>query len=302
MTGSKLQVVLAEKGSSKAGITLRSMCAGAGYTLDVVIAQTGRDLTQELFAHSPDLALVDLSLLQPDAPRQLGSLHSAHPAIPLILFADPADRACAAECLSMGAADFLLEGFMDERTMTRVLHSAVGQGLTNKMKHRAADGYCGKAIDAAGRKAGSESTCSPGSAEAAGVLWIWLYGWELARDPSASAEVDRILGEMGDLLRMSIRKEDLTRRLEGGGFAVHLQCVRETDHETIRRRLLARLKDYQSAFAPASRGEISISVRSSFDAPKVLASPWALEDTKARDAVKPRRKIQETDNESRGSK
>lgn len=86
-----------------------------------------------LQAYSPDVALLDLSLLQPEAVNYLRALYLAHSSIPFILFAEADDRNSAVECLSMGARDFLLEGYMDERTVARVLKSAVGSREETEM-------------------------------------------------------------------------------------------------------------------------------------------------------------------------
>ncbi len=74
-------------------------------------------MVHTLPAHCPDVALIDLSLLQPDAPARILLLHDANPSIPLSLVADSADKDCAVSCLSTGAKDFMLEGFIDERTV-----------------------------------------------------------------------------------------------------------------------------------------------------------------------------------------
>ena len=126
MAARRLRVLLAEKRLSETGIILRSICAGAGWTLEVAYVGAKEELPDALQAHCPDVALLDLSLLQPDAPLQVSVLSRTSLRVPLILFAEPADKPCAVECLSAGARDYLLEGFMDERTVARVLRSVVG--------------------------------------------------------------------------------------------------------------------------------------------------------------------------------
>ena len=128
MTEHRLRVLIAEKRLTEAGIILRSICAEAGWALEVMYVEMKEELGKALKAHSPDVALLDLSLLQPDAVSEVHVLHLANQDVPFILFAEPADQECAVECLSMGARDFLLEGYMDERTVARVLQFAVGEG------------------------------------------------------------------------------------------------------------------------------------------------------------------------------
>jgi DNA-binding response OmpR family regulator len=126
MTARRLRVLIAEKRLTEAGIILRSICAGAGCALEVIYIEMKEELSEALKRHRPDVALLDLSLLQPDAVSEIRVLQLANQDVPFILFADPTDQECAVKCLSMGARDFLLEGYMDERTVARVLKFAVG--------------------------------------------------------------------------------------------------------------------------------------------------------------------------------
>jgi DNA-binding NarL/FixJ family response regulator len=128
MSERRLRVLLAEKRLSETAIILRSLCAEAGWILEMVLVSDREEVGTALKAHCPDVALVDLSLLQPEAAAHLGRLHLASLAIPIILFAEPADEVFAVECLSVGARDYLLEGFMDERTVAHVLQSAMSGG------------------------------------------------------------------------------------------------------------------------------------------------------------------------------
>lgn len=129
MATSTLRVLLAEQEFSETGLTLRSLCAEAGWGLEIVFVDDRSDLAQALGTHCPDVAFLQLALLQPDAPHALRVLRRFSPAIPFILFADPADTDSVVSCLSVGAQDFMLEGFMDERTMARALRSLVKQPI-----------------------------------------------------------------------------------------------------------------------------------------------------------------------------
>jgi len=124
-----LRVLLAESGINETGMTLRAQCAGSGCAVELIYVGRGADLGHALGTCHPDLAIVELSLLQPDAADQLQSLHSAHPAIPLILLADPADKEIAMKCLSSGATDFLLEGYM-----ARSLLQATSRSRTARLR------------------------------------------------------------------------------------------------------------------------------------------------------------------------
>ena len=120
-----LRVLLAERGFSETGITLRALCAETGRSLELYMVSEHTSLDHALQAYCPDAALLDLSLLQPDPPAAVRVLHQNHSFIPLIVFAAPADKDSAVMCLEAGAKDYMLEGFMDVRTLDRVLHAAI---------------------------------------------------------------------------------------------------------------------------------------------------------------------------------
>lgn len=125
MAERRLRIVLGEKRISGAGIILRSTCAEVGWSLELVLVETREEVGPALAAHCPEVALLDLTLLQPDAVTFLSVLHRANRFIPIILFAEPADKECAVQCLAVGARDYLLEEHLDERTVARVLKTVV---------------------------------------------------------------------------------------------------------------------------------------------------------------------------------
>jgi CheY-like chemotaxis protein len=125
MATRRLRALLAEKRLSETGIILRSICADVGWILELVFVGTREAVQEAVGAHQPDLVLLDLALLQPDAAAYVHHLHLENKKVPLIVFGEPAEKACAEACLAAGARDYLLEGFMDERTVHRVLQAAV---------------------------------------------------------------------------------------------------------------------------------------------------------------------------------
>lgn len=125
MAARRLRVLFAEKRISGAGLMVRAMCAEAGWDLELVFVGAKEEIGAAMAAHCPDVALLDLTLLQPDAPSFVSVLNRANRSVPIILYAESADKDNAANCLGMGAKDYLLEGFLDERTVALVLRSAV---------------------------------------------------------------------------------------------------------------------------------------------------------------------------------
>jgi len=219
-----LRVLLAEKRLSEAGIILRSICAEAGWALELIYVATREELGEALQAYSPDVALLDLSLLQPEAANYLRALYLAHSSIPFILFAEADDKSSAVECLSMGARDFLLEGYMDERTVARVLKSAVGSREETEMRATVyADSETGFAL----------------SAE--------LETDEETKDQMESGASDGVMHGLLKVLKRNVRARDQVVPGRRGQIKLVLSDTNENYHEIIVERIRARVKAYQNA-------------------------------------------------------
>ena len=122
---SRLRILLAEKRLTEVGIVVRSICAEAGWTLELAYAGSREEIEGKLRGRDADLAILDLALLQPDAAHQVSVLNAANPRVPLVVSGIAADRNCAVECLAQGAQDVLLEGFIDDKTVRRVLQEVL---------------------------------------------------------------------------------------------------------------------------------------------------------------------------------
>jgi len=91
----------------------------------LVNSNSTSELEQGLCSHSFDVALLDLSVLQPDAAASMSVLRWAFPSLPIVLFVNLADNQGVAECLAMGARHFLLKEFRNEKTIIGALQPAV---------------------------------------------------------------------------------------------------------------------------------------------------------------------------------
>lgn len=252
----RLRVLLAEKGFSETGLTLRSLCAEAGWSLDLVFVHARPDLAQALQSHCPDVAFLQLSLLQPDAPSRLRVLHLSYPSIPFILFADSADIACAVSCLSMGANDLMLEGFMDVRTMARVLRSA----------------FDGRPVETL------EALPMPSSREMHSVVTLDAQPAPFpkqgaTRDQALSVRIEkldhlkvqmgdqafeRISQELAQTLRRAVRHKDLLVPVSLGKWLVYFSGIEEAAGTAILLRIRARLNSFRPSSACANHIVVSV--------------------------------------------
>jgi len=82
-------------------------------------------LLEALQKHRPDVALLQVLVLQPDPAATVSHLHECTPEVAPIIWADPADRDLAVKCIQAGAKDYMLEGFVDARTLHRIVRTAI---------------------------------------------------------------------------------------------------------------------------------------------------------------------------------
>jgi CheY-like chemotaxis protein len=125
MTGKKFRVLLAETAPGEAAESLRWLYPGPESALELSVVSTLPTLVATIELASPETIFFDLALGKPDPLEAVRRVHCAAPAIPLVVFADVADKSNAVRCVSEGAIDYLLKGFMDTRTMERVPRTAL---------------------------------------------------------------------------------------------------------------------------------------------------------------------------------
>ena len=227
MGASRLRMLLAESGLTETELALRSLCVEWGRVLELVRVESGAELEQALRAHCPDIALLKLSLLQPEAARQLRVLQENSPSIPFILLTEPADNVSAETCHALGAADYLVEGYMDKRTMNRVLSSA--------MEGRLALAWS------------AELELGPGWTRPGRQEWMFtvtLGDTERMRDWLGGPEVaGRVFGTVAEVVRKCVRSTDDVEASTGGELVVRMRNLDKSRSARVQKRIEERLKN-----------------------------------------------------------
>lgn len=248
MAARRLRVLLAENRHSETGIILRSLCAGAGWALEVNFVGARADLAHALATHRPEVALLDLSLLQPDAPAHLRVLHRTCPSVPLILFAEPADEACAVQCLSMGATDFLLEGFMDERTMSRALHSAISPAAASVPTQSSPDSTGHSSMYSPSLPVTRPSPPPCVTSGQLCILCVTVENLDHLQFWMGTLAVDRMLQEMLQVLKKCVRATDRVVSVSQFQLQITLHNVSGSCSSAILQRVRARVESHAPIF------------------------------------------------------
>jgi len=237
---SRLRVLLAESGLTEAGVTLRSLCAETGRALELRFVTNRDNLQLALRDFRPDVALLSLSLLQPDPPTTIYSLHQSLPHIPLILFANAADKELATACLQVGATDYMLEGFMDERTLGRALQAALHppHGL------------------ALPRDPQSSAVSDPAAIPPV-LLCVHLTNFESLRAVEGALVADGALQRVAVQLQKCVRRGDRIAHVAPDKFLVAVADSSETSLLAVYRRITSRFCPENQLCAPT----LALSVR-----------------------------------------
>ena len=138
MIKKKLRILLAEGDPAETTAALRELYPEAQDGLELTIVSTIPTLIASLEIVNPEVIFVDLSLARPDPLEAGRRVHRSAPEVPLIVLADGSHKNCATQSLSQGALDYLLKGFIDTRTLKRVLRQALAhnklEGLADLLR------------------------------------------------------------------------------------------------------------------------------------------------------------------------
>jgi PleD family two-component response regulator len=236
-----LRVLLAEDGFTDTDITLRSLCADTGQTLELFFVSTRTALPSALRDFHPDVSFLALSLLQPDPPGAVRSLHLAIPDVPLILFADPADSEVAAQCLQAGAADYILEGYMDVRTLDRVLRLALLVNQTASPLPVSRHPVTGLPDNSALLHCPEFSLYPCCLAAPRRLLAVRLANYEIIRTVAGSRAADDALRQFAGLLQKCVRRCDLVAHVAPGNFVIAIPDATVSCLASIQRRITSRV-------------------------------------------------------------
>ena len=246
MTDLPVRVLLAEGGTREASISLRTFSGPAGRCEQMYLMSESTSLLEALQKHRPDIALLQMSVLQPDPPGTVRNLHERVPDVALILWADAADKEIAVKCIHAGATDYLVEGFMDKRTVDRVLRTAITAKAAVRTPEKAQEsGAIGArhAVHAAGGHLG-EQTGLTGSAVR---ICVEVRNFRMVRKRDGRLVAEELLQRIAQTLRKGVRASDAVALNAAGEFVITLQDTVATSLPVLRRRIAARLFPFQQS-------------------------------------------------------
>src|SRR5450432_1024981 len=176
MTQKKIRILLAEGESSETTKILESLFPESTGGLDLTVVSSMATLIPTVKVIDPEIIILDLQLSMRDPLDAVHLVHRSAPGIPLVVLADPSQKQYAAQSLSEGAMDYVLKGFINQRTLGRVLRDALErntfEGLADLLRDPMTGLYTREGLLTMGTRSQEEAQRTGGSL----VLICALFG------------------------------------------------------------------------------------------------------------------------------
>jgi DNA-binding NarL/FixJ family response regulator len=246
MRDAPLKVLLAEGGSSEASVSLRTFSTATGRCEQLYLAPRSTSLLEAFQKHRPDVALLQMLVLQPDPAATVRHLHECAPEVALIIWAEPADKELAVNCIQAGARDYMLEGFVDARTLDRILRTAILAKAGVHLPEEAQE-FSANAVKRCVPAAEDHPMERPGLAGSEARLRIAVRNFRILREQNERFAIEELLQRIAQTLRKSVRASDSVSANGAGQFVVALQDTEASSLPIVRRRIAARLLPFQQS-------------------------------------------------------
>jgi len=261
MTRKKFRVLLAESAPGEAEESLRALYPGPDSTLQLNIVSTLSTLVATIDLAAPETIFFDLSLGQPDPLDAVRRIHRAAPGIPLIVFADVADKSCASRSITEGAIDYLLKGFMDAHTLERVLRTALEsntlEGLADLLRDEPTGLHNRDGFMTLGTRSLEGAMRSGGTLV---LLCALIENYSSLREELGSHGIEQAVRETAVLVASCFRRSDFLARLGDAQFAALAVDAAEPSAPVLRQRVESRLAIHNQSRQPSGRLALRLSV------------------------------------------
>jgi len=185
-------------------------------------------------------------VLQPDPAAAVRHLHEHAPEVALIIWAEPADEEIAANCIQAGAKDYMLEGFMDERTLARVLRTATAAKVEVRAFDDVQESGATTAISSVHAPDGHPVE-RPGLAGSTTRMCVEVQNFRMLRERNGRIAAEELLQRIAQVLKKTVRASDSVSSNHAGQFIVALQDSEVSSLPAVRRRIAVRLLPFQQS-------------------------------------------------------
>jgi diguanylate cyclase (GGDEF)-like protein len=261
MIKKKLRILLAEGDPAETTAALRELYPEAQDGLELTIVSTIATLIATLEIVNPEVIFVDLSLAHPDPLEAVRRVHRSAPEVPLIVLADSSDKNCATQSLSQGALDYLLKGFIDTRTLERVLREALAHNTLEGLADLLRDPLTGLYIRDGFLTLGKRAMETAKRRKSTLVLLCMRIDNLAALFGHGLIAVESSLREVGALLAGGFRGTDIIARLGESQFAALAVDAAEPSAPVLCQRMEKRIAVLNRERGPRGPLELRICAR-----------------------------------------
>jgi len=262
MNEKKLRILVAEGNPGEIAPALRALYPEAQDSLDLTVVSGVSILIATLDIVNPEVIFLDLALTHPAPMDAVRRVQRSAPAVPLIVVAGASDKDCAVNSLSHGAQDYLLKGFIDSRTLERVLRAALErntlEGLADLLRDPLTRLYTRDGFLTLGARA-MEMAKNRGSTLV--LLCLRIENLEAVRTGYGPSAVESSLSEVAKVLAGSFRRTDILARLGESQFAALAVDAVEPSAPVLRQRLEKRIEMLDRDIGPWGPLELRMSAR-----------------------------------------
>lgn len=261
MSGKKFRVLLAEGTTGEAEESLRRIYPGPESKLELSTVSTVSTLLATIELAEPEAIFLDLALCGAEPLETVRRVHRAAPGIPLIVLADAANKSFASRSISEGAIDYLLKGFMDVRTLERVLRTALErntlEGLADLLRDQNTGLYNRDGFSTLGTKSMESAMRSGGTLV---LLCASIENYAALYDELGSIDREQVVRETADLIGGCFRRNDYLARLGDAQFAALAVDAAEPSAKVLRQRVESRLAIHNQSRQPWGPVALRLSV------------------------------------------
>jgi len=261
MAQKKLRILLAESSEGETAETLQALFAESEGGLELAVVSTVATLIPTIRVVDPEIILLDLELSLGDPLDAVHLVHRSSPGTPLVVLADASQKHYAAQSLSEGAMDYVLKGFLDSRTLDRVLRSALTlntfEGLTDLLRDPLTGLYSREGLLTLGARCMEEAQRTGGTL----VLICALFeSLQFLREGFGPGAADHALKDVAQLLAGSCRRSDIVTRLGQAQFALLAVDAIAPSAPVMRQRLQKHLSVHNDTRSPWGPIDLRFSV------------------------------------------
>jgi diguanylate cyclase (GGDEF)-like protein len=221
MSAKKLRVLMAEGSPSGTVQTLRGIFPEPENALELTVVSTVATLLSTIKIADPEVILLDLSLSLRDPYDAVRLVRRSAPSVPLIVFADSADKQHAAQSLTEGAIDYLLKGFINQRNLDRALRAALErntlEGLADLLRDSLTGLYARDGLLTMGARCQQEAHRTGGTLV---LLCALVENLKKLRTEFGPGDADSALSDVAKILARCCRRSDLVARIGEAQFAM----------------------------------------------------------------------------------